>query len=307
MKNPGFLILGCGPIGGIFAASISGRAGRVTIADANEPHVRKIRKDGLKVIFERETKVVCPAACYTSLEDAKGDVCDYLVVALKTPAMEKVIPPAARLVSKGTKIISLQNGIGTEDFLAEYFGRERVFRIVVNYAGAFVEPGIVKQGFFHPPNYLGACTEKNIGEAEKLSEFLTVAGCRTEFTKKIEKYEWAKSGMNAAMGSVSAVTGLNMKEAMELGQTRNIITKILEEIIRTAAAKGVALEDNYLEDSLHYLEGAGPHLPSMRLDLLNKQQTEINFLNQKILDAANQFKIPVPFLECITCLIRGIK
>lgn len=307
MKNSGFLILGCGPIGGIFAAFVSGRAGRIAIVDANEPHIQKIRKEGLKIILEKEAKTVKPAACYTSLKDAKGDVYDYLVVALKTPAMEKVIPPAIALVPKETKIISLQNGIGTEDFLAEHFGRERVFRIVVNYAGAFVEPGIVKQTFFHPPNYLGACAEKNDREAEELSEFLTIAGCTTKFTKKIEKYEWAKSGMNAAMGSVSAVTGLNMKEVMEFDQTRNIITNILEEIIRTAAAKGIALEDNYLEKSLQYLENAGPHLPSMRLDLLNKQQTEINFLNQKILDAAHQLKIPAPFLECVTCLIRGIK
>ena len=155
MKDPSFLILGCGPVGGIFATFVSGRVGKIGIIDANKSHIQKIREAGLKTILEKDTKTINPFACYASLEDVEDFAYDYLVVALKTPAMEAVIPQAARLIPKDVMVISLQNGIDTEDFLAYHFGPERVFRIVVNYAGTLVEPGTVKLTFFNRPNYLG--------------------------------------------------------------------------------------------------------------------------------------------------------
>ena len=51
IAKPGFLILGCGPIGGILASFIADNCKKIGMVDANEAHFQKIHKDGLKTII----------------------------------------------------------------------------------------------------------------------------------------------------------------------------------------------------------------------------------------------------------------
>ncbi len=306
IAKPSFLILGCGPIGGILTSFIADNCKKIGMVDANEAHFQKIHKDGLKTIIGNEIKKTRFSKCYRTLNEAKDFSYDYFVVALKTSVMETVIPPAASLIPQHARVVSLQNGIGSEDFLAQHFGRDRVLRIVVNYAGTMVEPGLVKQTFFHPPNYIGACAEKGFTEARSIADFLSKSSLKTVFTDEIKKHEWEKTAMNVAMSSVSAITGLNMKQVMTFKPARELVAALLKETIQVSKAAGTGLGEEYLGKSLKYLDEAGPHLPSMRIDIENKRETEINFLNQKILDAAVSHKVRTPFLECVTSLIKGM-
>lgn len=305
ITRPKFTILGCGPIGAIFATSISRHSNEVTIIDNNEPHLQKICSNGLEVIAKGSSKKVRFANCHRSLDELSDHSYDYLVVSLKTPVMERLIPKIAALVQKETRIISLQNGIGTEDFLSGHFGSKRVFRIIVNFAGILAEPGIIRQTFFHPPNYIGACTKNSAAHAEELASFLTNAKLDTVFTEDIKKHAWEKTAMNVAMSSVSALTGLDMKQAMEFKPTRDLVITLLEEIVRVGHDNKINWEVGYIEKAVKYMEGAGHHMPSMRLDLENKKETELNHLNQQVLNAVRSNNAGT--LECITNLIRGIE
>lgn len=301
-----FLILGCGPIGGIFAAFASPHAERIAVIDANEAHLQKIRQEGLKVILPDGTRNVSFASSHRDIGEIREFFYDYLVVALKTPVMEEVIPSVAHMVPEKTVVVSLQNGIGTEDFLADHFGVGRVVRIVVNYAGALIEPGVVKQTFFNPPNYIGAHDARAKGMAKELASFLTMAALATEFTDELERYEWEKSALNVAMSSISAITGLNMQEVMASPNPRGLLVAVLKEITAVARVRGIPLGDAYIQSGLKYFDNAGPHIPSMRLDIEGKRKTEIGFLNHKILEAAYAAGVPAPRLECLTSLIESI-
>lgn len=300
-----FIILGCGPIGGIFATSVASRAEKTAVVDAWREHADKIRTDGLKVVIDRNTRTTKFQDVFYSIDDIVDFSYDYLVVSLKTPIMERVIPPAADSIPERVKIISLQNGIGTEDFLAKHFGPERVFRVVVNYAGTSVGPGVVEQTFFHSPNYIGACSDESFSQARTLADFLTSVDMTTEFSEAIKNHEWRKAAMNVAMSSVSALTSLNMKEVMSHDITRQLVIALLQEVMLVGKNDEIDFGNEYFDQSLKYLDDAGPHMPSMRTDLDNNRETEINFLNQKILDVALSLNAHVPFLECITSLIRG--
>ena len=74
--------------------------------------------------------------------------------------MEEVVS-ALKDFKNDFSIVSMQNGIDNEEFLAKYFKRDRVMRVVVNFAGNMISPGLVKMSFFHKPNHVGClCTEK---------------------------------------------------------------------------------------------------------------------------------------------------
>lgn len=116
-----------------------------------------------------------------------------------------------------------------------------------------VKPGTVEMSFFHPPNYIGALSQKNEPLAREIAGFIVDAGLETAFTPEIKKHEWRKTILNAALMPVCATTGLTMKEAMESMECRFLSEQILLESIRVAKKLGFKYEDNFFENCLAYL------------------------------------------------------
>ena len=79
-----------------------------------------------------------------------------IFVATKTPALPMVTPQLKEIFFPGIRVISFQNGIGAEDYLAAALGAHHVSRGIVNYAGNInQETGEITMNWFHPPILLG--------------------------------------------------------------------------------------------------------------------------------------------------------
>jgi 2-dehydropantoate 2-reductase len=203
------------------------------------------------------------------------------------------------------KMLVIQNGIDNEDKVAEKFGPDAVMRFVINYAGMIIEPGKIKFSFFHPPNYLGVLSSSNEKLGKDVAGILTDSGLKTDFVDDIKKYEWKKTILNAALMPVCATTGLTMKEAMTTGETRFLCEQILSESIQVAKKVGYEYGDDFFENSLAYLSGAGHHKPSTSLDL--EAGNPIEYIFQPIIDYGKKLGTPTPFLESLTKVMQTLE
>jgi len=100
---------------------------------------------------------------------------DTFVVATKACILPRIVPMLKEIAQQGTRIISCQNGLDNEEYLAEAFGPDRVSRIVVNFAGSQMGDGRIAMSFFNPPNYIGPMTAKSEPLARQLAEMMTAA------------------------------------------------------------------------------------------------------------------------------------
>ncbi|MFQ6082071.1 MAG: ketopantoate reductase family protein [Candidatus Aminicenantia bacterium] len=297
-------IIGAGPIGSIMAACLSRHKEKVYLADIKKDLIDQIKNQGLRVtgiLGDFHTKMT--DVCYSISELSKFDI-NLLFIAVKTSALEVVTKEIEKIFNPQMKIIALQNGIDNEDLLANYFGQENVFRIVVNYAGNMHKPGIVEITFFHPPNYIGGLSEKTKDTAKEIANLISNSGLKTEFSDEIKKHEWRKTILNAGLSPVCAITGLTMKEAMELKETRYLCEKILQESIKVAEKIGYDYGEDFYEKCISYLTTAGYHKPSMLIDLEQGNPTEIDFINQKIIYYGKKTKVPTPYLDSLTNIIK---
>jgi 2-dehydropantoate 2-reductase len=83
-----------------------------------------VRKKGLKILSKQGDVHLPKVNCYGSTEEI-GPV-DLVIIAMKAThndSLEAVIPP---LLKEDTILLTLQNGLGSDEFLAEQFGAERV-------------------------------------------------------------------------------------------------------------------------------------------------------------------------------------
>ncbi|KKM68442.1 hypothetical protein LCGC14_1460830 [marine sediment metagenome] len=300
-----FGIIGVGPTGGIMASYLANAGHDVILVDIFKSHMDEIKKNGLRITnyLESSTKFPQENLCY-SIDDLKNKGIDTLFIAVKASLLKKLLPQIKSVIKPGTIVISLQNGLDTEEKLAEVFGKENTMRIIVNYAGNLISPGIIRMSFFNPPNYLGVLIPTVEEKSKRLAELITLAGIETKFTPEIKKFEWAKCILNT-ISPVCVITRTTMKQTLEFEETRMLCKEILREGIAVARARGINLDSNFLETGMNYLDKAGNHRVSMEADIDAGKPSEIDFLNGKIVEYGKIEGIPTPYNKILVSLIRA--
>ncbi len=300
-------IVGAGPAGGILGTYLIKENIDVTLVDIWKDHMKAIQENGLQVSgvdslvghFDADHLKL-------AISELKEIEPDLVFIATKTSFLEPVASELKKVLPNKSLIISHQNGAGNEEILTKYFGDERVFRVVINYAGNITEPGKVDMTFFNPPNIIGAVSSKNHAMAKAIAELMSKTGLTTEFQENFQSAVWKKVILNAALGTLCAITGMTMREAMDFPNTRDIVSYTLKEGLAVAEKIGFTYEPDFHDKCIAYLSKGGHHKPSTLIDVETRKPTEIDFLNGIVVEKGKKHGVPVPFNEAITALLKAL-
>jgi len=308
-KKPTIGIIGLGPVGSILAAHLAKSRVDVVVQDAM-PNIRwKVKQDGISVsgITQLTARIDKIADSISELSEFGTEI---VFIVTKACYLKDILPEIRQICTPKMKIVSFQNGLDNERFIAEQLGIGTAYRVVINYAGNLAGPGNAIMNWFQPPNYVGVYHEGKYSIDEttrKIASMLTTAGLKTEETSDIKKHVWEKNILNSALCSICAVTGQTMKEAMEFEHSRTLAIKILEEGLKVAKADGYDFGVEALKKFTLYLEKGGAHKPSMLIDVENKRPTEIDFMSGAIVRYGEKYRIPTPVNSTFTDLIKTIE
>jgi len=180
--------------------------------------------------------------------------------------------------------------------------------MVVNFAGNLNAPNAVNVTFFNPPNYVASRDDTREDVADWISDILTSVDLVTESTNSFDLTNevWHKTILNAALSPLCAISKLTMREAMTTPDTHEIVEKIILEAMAVAKAEDITFGKNFVKLCLRYLNNAGNHFPSLAVDLMNKRETEIDYMNGKIVEFGRKHYIRTPLNLTFTNLVRAI-
>ncbi len=301
-------IIGAGPSGGILGAFLAQKNIEVTLVDIWKDHINAIRNHGLQIMGVSNLKIRFDEDhLKTSTLELKSIDANLIFICVKTPYLKNVVQDLKKVISEETFVVIHQNGAGNEDILVETFGAGRSFRDVINYAGNILKPGIIDMTFFNPPNYVGAVLPEKNDIARSIAQFISSSDFKTEFHENIQHAVWKKVILNAALAPVCAITGQTMREAMEFEETNNLASGIIKEGIKVTEAMGIQFGSDFHDICMNYLSKGGHHKPSMLVDIENRNPTEIEFLNGKIVELGKKFNIPVPLNEATTTYVKALE
>jgi 2-dehydropantoate 2-reductase len=306
-SEPKVAIIGAGPVGGILGAHLARAGHYVVFCDIQKPHLEAIKERGLSLTGVAEMTAPCGRVACGVSELSNYPEVDTVIIATKASVLPRLLPDIAKLARPGMRFVSCQNGLDTEEFLAETLGPDNVLRIVVNFAGSQMGDGKLHMSFFTPPNYLGALTGEGEPLAHQLAGMMSGAGLDTRFTPDIKRYVWEKVILNAALSAMCALTRKPMKDMMDFEQTEFLAEKLMREGIEVATAAGVTLQEGFLAHGTQYLKKAGYHRTSMHQDVLRRLPTEIDWLNGRIVERGRALGLETPYNYTITALIKGLE
>ena len=308
-KKPTIGIIGLGPVGSILAAHLAKSGEDVVVEDIVEKLLLTVKEEGLRIsgITELTAKIDKTASSASAFSKFNPDI---IFIATKACILKFVLPEIKQILKPEMKIVSFQNGLGNEQIIAETLGIDTTYRVVINYAGNKVSHGQAKMNWFQPPNYVGAFHKGKYTTDETtkhIAHMMTASGLTTEETPEIKKHVWEKTILNSALCSICAVTGQNMKEAMEFEYTRGLAVKILEEGLEVAKADGYDFGKDALNRFTSYLEKGGAHKPSMLIDVENKRPTEVDFMSGAIARYGEMYRVPTSVNSTFTGLLKTIE
>ncbi|ROL59991.1 hypothetical protein D9V86_09980, partial [Bacteroidetes/Chlorobi group bacterium ChocPot_Mid] len=144
--------------------------------------------------------------------------------------------------------------------------------------------------------------------ADWFSEILNSVDLTTQSTDSFDLINqiWQKTILNAALSPLCAISKLTMHEAMIIPDTKEIVERIILEAIEVAKAEDITFQKNFVKLCLRYLNNAGNHFPSLAVDLINKRETEIDYMNGKIVEYGRKHYIRTPLNLTFTNIVRAI-
>jgi 2-dehydropantoate 2-reductase len=295
-------IIGCGAIGSLYAAHL-GKLEDVEVwaYDLNQAHVDAINKNGLRLTGLSD---------FTSSVNARSSVdeipeCEFGIIATKTmfthAAMKSVAP-----IFKNGAVCSVQNGIGSEEIVAEYV--PRVIQGTIFPAGHITEPGVVNHDA-GGNTWIGpfATNPATMEEVEKLADAINRSGMDCLPMEDARGAQWTKVIFNAASNAVAAMTRLPHGVNCDQPEVRKLMSAIMAEGIAVSKALNITLDSDPEALTDFGREKAYYHPPSMLQDVMAGRQTEVDVLNGGIASYGKELGIPCPMNEAMTALIKGLE
>ncbi len=295
-------VVGMGPVGAVIGAHLIEAGAFVVLCDLVHQKMDVIKKKGISLQFKFEKKIKVSEVCYSIQELEMYDL-DLVILAVKTPVLEKVVSQLKEIAGEKMFVMVAQNGIDNEIVVAREFGDQKTLRMVINYAGNITD-NIVHVSFFNPPNYLAALMPQGELMAQKITDLFNSVDLITEIPEDIIDHVWQKAILNAALSAVCSITRKTMKEVMDFPMTLDLVEAIIDESVVIAEKERIDLGNKFRRYSIRYLKNAGHHRPSMLVDLENGNRTEIDQLNGKIVAYGRKHCLPTPLNQSVTALVH---
>jgi 2-dehydropantoate 2-reductase len=269
--------------------------------------IEHIRTGGLR-ITGREEMLVRPSLLYTSVKSLGDIVPEFVFICIKACDLDNLLSEMSDALKQSRAVfVSVQNGIDTEQIIAERIERNRVLRAVVSYAGVLTGTGEIRETFFDPPNYLGWLDEGGAKSCKEAADLVSASGLAMEATGEIGRFVWRKTILNTCTMSIAAVTGMNMEEMVNFPPTARLVELLLNESVTVAAAYGFDYGPGFIDTVKDFNKRAGPHRPSMLVDLEKGRKTENPFLIRRIAECAERKGIPAPLHRTMANLIDALE
>lgn len=298
-------VVGGGAMGGIWAARLAQSQHEVSVVDVAPQLLETIKTQGLTVEHAGESTTVWPSATDKPQEVGAVDVVFFFVKAQHTASAVQMARP---LVNAATTVVSLQNGWGNADVLAQQYPAEQIVVGVTYHSGTVLAPGRVGHTG-KGATYLGPYSaEAGLARTNVVSDLLAGAGIENTSTAEVKTEIWKKLILNAATLPTAALTTLRAGELGQPGEMLDLVDAVTAEAVAVAQTLGYGIELSERVERIHaVLAGAGAGKPSMLQDVEAKRKTEIEVVNGAVVKAAQETGVEVPLNRACVALIQGLE
>jgi 2-dehydropantoate 2-reductase len=294
---PGFRIavVGAGAIGGYYGAKLAHHGRDVHFLMRGD--LRERRRLGLRVQGRGEDFHLARLNCYHATEEIGP--CDLVLIAVKTTsnaALQQLLPP---LLHDKTILLTLQNGLGNEEFLAERFGAERVIGGLCFVCLNRVSPGVIEH-YDHGRVVLGEYAGRPLPRTHDIRREFRRSGVVCSVAENLGLERWRKLVWNIPFNGLAiAAGGVHTGVIMGDERLRARALALMEEVIAAANQCGYPLPASVALEQLKRTDAMGAYRPSTLIDFEAGKPLELDAIWGEALRRAQAAGAEVPQLAAL--------
>ncbi len=283
-------IVGSGAVGSYYGARLAQAGGDVSFLLRSD--YPAVKERGLEIRSVSGDFSLNPVQCFSNSEDI-GEV-DLVIIAWKTTsncAAKAVISP---LVGKETRLLTLQNGLGNCEYLADLFGAHRVLGGLCFVCINRLRAGVIS----HTASGLiriGDYTQENSAYVRELKVVAQQAEIPCEIVTNLEAAQWRKliwnipfNGLAIAEGGVDTLTLLEEKSR------EHEVRELMQEVAKVSEALGHQIPASFLEEQIRVTYTMGAYRPSSMIDYIEGRAVEYDAIWARPLEIAKNLGLSVP-------------
>ncbi len=286
-------IIGMGSMGILYGSCILERLGKDAVSyPANERRRMRFAEQGVSCNGRD-----CPFQLVEETADTRW--ADLVIFAVKATSLASAIDTARKQIGPETTILSLMNGISSEEILGEAFGKEKIIYAVALGMDA------QKQGNRITYTRLGktvlgipAAEADKSDRLEAVMDFFTRAGLPFEKSEDIQKQLWGKFMLNVGVNQITMVYESTNQVIQQPGAARDLMCKAMKEVVGIAALEHVNLTKADFQSYLAMIDSFPSNgCPSMRQDGMAHRPSEVELFSGTVLRLARKHGVAVPANE----------
>lgn len=232
---------------------------------------------------------------------------DLVIVAVKYNQLEQAIKDIKNQVGPDTLILSLMNGITSEDEIGGAYGMDKVLYSYTAMNASYKD-GVAAFSAGNNKIKFGEPNNKTYSERVlAIKELFDACGIPYEIPENMIRDLWLKYLLNVSGNPVAGILRAKHVLFQKLDSANNARECIAKEVIALSKAMGTGLTD---EDLIHmrtiYYNYSPEGRGSMVQDILAGRQTENEMFCGTVIRLGKKYNIPTPANELLYYLVQTI-
>ena len=299
MKMKTVAIYGVGAIGAYFVWGLQEKLGDQLCVVAKGERRERLRRDGIVINGKRyDLNVKTP-------EEARG--VDLLLVSTKYGALREALDDLAVIVDEHTTVLSLLNGVDSEEIIGERIGKEHMLYSIMKITSErkgnqMVFDPVTTPGIFYGELGIAEPTERVLAVKELLDE----TGLHYQIIADIQKEIWYKFALNVSQNLPQAMIGVGFGSYADSEHMAALRSGLRNEVTAVAAKKGMDISKPLgIEGKSSPTAKRGRY--STLQDLDAKRHTEIDMFAGAMMRMGKEYGVPTPYCEFTYHVIKALE
>lgn len=240
------------------------------------------------------------------LPDENNYKADLIIIATKFYGLEDAINNIKNFITDDTVILSLLNGVTSEEIIAKAYGRDKLlYSYFIGHSAIRTRNSVVHDDV--NTIVYGSENEADNENVLRVKKYFDKAGINYKIPEDIKHSLWLKFMLNVCANQPTAILRMTFGEMLENSCFMDFAIEVMKEVQAIAKAEGVKNSEAMIDETVAHLHTMIPEgKTSMLQDVEAGRKTEVDMFAGTVMQLGIKHNIPTPYNKVLKEMVEII-